>query len=141
MTKRIHFPLTTAQQRRLLFETWEATGDVELACRTAHVSRRTFYAWKPRFAAGSYAALQQFASRAPKHTRRTAATVEQQVVEMRQQHPAWGRQRIADELAKADGWIPVVSPNTVKRILRDAVSGRPQRQRRKKGLHARNAYC
>ena len=26
--KRIHFPLTTAQQRRLLFETWEATGDM-----------------------------------------------------------------------------------------------------------------
>ena len=120
MNKRIHFPLTTAQQRRLLFETWQATDDVDLACRIAHVGRRTFYTWKPRFLAGGYAALSQFASRAPKHTRRTAATVEQQVIEMRQQHPAWGRQRIADELAKANGWSPVVSPNTVKRILRDA---------------------
>src|SRR3712207_1760955 len=101
MTKRIHFPLTTAQQRQLLFETWEATGDVEFACRTAHVSRRTFYAWKPRFTVGGYAALEQFASRAPKHTRRMAATVEQQVIDLRQQHPAWGKQRIADELAKA----------------------------------------
>jgi len=120
MNKRIHFPLTTAQQRRLLFETWEATGDVEEACRTAHVGRRTFYTWKPRFLAGGYAALEHFASRAPKHTRRTAATVEQQVITLRQTHPAWGRQRIADELAKANGWIPIVSPNTVKRILRDA---------------------
>ena len=30
------------------------------------------------------------------------------------------RQRLADELAKANGWVPLVSPNTVKRILRDA---------------------
>jgi transposase len=120
MNKRIHFPLTTAQQRRLLFETWEATNDVALACRIAHVGRRTFYTWKPRFLAGGYAALEQFASRAPKHTRRTGAALEQQVIEMRQQHPAWGRQRIADELAKANGWVPVISPNTVKRILRDA---------------------
>jgi len=37
-----HFPLTTAQQRRLLFETWQANGNVTLACRTAHVGRRTF---------------------------------------------------------------------------------------------------
>ena len=120
MTTRIHFPLTTAQQRRLLFETWEATGDVDLACRTAYVSRRTFYAWKPRFAAGGYPALEHFASRAPKHTRRTADAVAEQVVALRQAHPDWGKQRIADELAKANQWVPLISPNTVKRILRDA---------------------
>jgi hypothetical protein len=28
-----------------------------------------------------------------------------------------GKQRIADELAKANGWVPIVNPNTVKRIL------------------------
>ena len=40
---RTYFPLTTPSQRRLLFETWQATGDVEQACRVAHVGRRTFY--------------------------------------------------------------------------------------------------
>ena len=120
MTKRIHFPLTTAQQRRLLFETWEATGNVALACRTAHVGRRTFYVWKPRFAAGGYAALEHFASRAPQHTRRTSDAVAEPVIALRQAHPAWGKQRIADELAKANGWAPLLSPTTVKRILRDA---------------------
>ena len=98
MNQPIHFPLTTAQQRRLLFETWEATRDVDLACRTAHMGRRTFYVWKPRFIAGGYAALEQFASRAPKKTRRTPAAVEQQVIALRQTHPTWGKQRIADEL-------------------------------------------
>ena len=109
MSKRIHFPLTTAQQRRLLFETWEASGDVELACRTAHVGRSTFYAWKPRFAAGGYAALEYFASRAPKRTRRTDAAIEQQVIALRRDHPDWGKQRLADELAKANGWRPLRS--------------------------------
>ena len=118
MTKRIHFPLTTAQQRRLLFETWEATGDVLLACRTAHVGRRTFYYWKPRFAQSGYAALEQFASAAPKQPARTAAALEAQIVALRTAHPSWGKRRIADELAKANGWQRVVSPNTIARILR-----------------------
>jgi transposase len=120
MTKRIHFPLTTAQQRLLLFETWEACGNVTLACRTAHVGRRTFYYWKPRFDAGGYAALEQFASAAPKRPHRTDPRVEQQVIAMRQTHPEWGKVRIAHELAKTHQWQPLVSPNTVKRILRSA---------------------
>src|SRR5229473_1992949 len=118
--RRVHFPLTTAPQRRLLFETWEATGDVAVACATAHVGRGTFYYWKKRFTEGGYAALAQFASCVPRHTRRTAAEVEAQVITLRQQQPAWGKQRVADELAKGHGWVPLVCPTTVKRILRDA---------------------
>jgi len=120
MIKRIHFPLTTAQQRRLLFETWQATGNIALACRTAHVGRSTFYVWKPRFQAGGYVALDQFASRVPKRTRAVAEPIVAQVLALRHQHPTWGKQRLADELAKANGWVPLVSPNTVKRILLSA---------------------
>jgi len=120
MNKRIHFPLTTAQQRRRLFETWQATGDVAVACRTAHVGRRTFSTWKPRFLAGGFAALDHVPSRAPKHTRRTPAPIAAQVIALRRLHPAWGKQRRADELAKANGWVPLVSPNTITRILRAA---------------------
>ena len=39
---------------------------------------------------------------------------------MRRQSPAWGKRRIADELAKGNNWVPLVSPNTVERILDDA---------------------
>ena len=119
MTKRIHFPLTTAPQRRLLFETWKATGDVMQACRTAHVGRRTFYYWKPRFDQGGYDALDHFASAAPKHPARTDSAVVEQVVALRTKHSTWGKRRIADELAKANGWQSVVSPNTIACILRD----------------------
>jgi hypothetical protein len=117
---RTHYPRTTPSQRRLLFETWEATGEVERACRVAQVGRRTFYYWKPRFLAGGYAALERFASHTPHRPHRTAPAVEERVVALRRQQPAWGKRRLADELAKANGWVPLVSPGTVKRILRDA---------------------
>ena len=117
---RTHFPHTTPSQRRLLFETWEATGDVDEACRVAHMGRRTFYYWKPRFEAGGYAALERFESRAPHRPHRTAPAVEGRVVALRREQPAWGRRRLADELARANGWVPLVSPGTVRRILREA---------------------
>lgn len=118
--KRTYFPTTTAQQRRLLFEAWEASGDREEACRRAHVSQSTFYHWKPRFEAGGYEALKETNSHAPHNPHVAPAEVEAQVIAMRRAHPERGKRRIADELAKGNNWVPLVSPNTVKRILLDA---------------------
>ena len=116
----IHFPRTTPAQRKLLFETWEATGNVPASCQVAHVGRGTFYYWKPRFDAEGYAALLQFADHAPKAPARIADPLAQQVIDLRQQNPTWGKRRISDELAKANNWEPLLSPNSVKRILIDA---------------------
>jgi hypothetical protein len=46
--------------------------------------------------------------------------IEQQVIQMRRENPDWGKARITHEMAKANNWVPLVSPNTVKRILEDA---------------------
>jgi transposase len=119
-TKRIVNRETTAQQRKILFEVWEATGNVTIACGKAYVSRGTFYYWKARFEKHGYKGLEAFESRAPKKPSRTPANVAQKVVEIRQKHPDWGKQRIADELAKANNWVPLVTPQTVRRILKDA---------------------
>jgi transposase len=119
-TNRIHFPQTTAQQCRLLFETWEATGSVTQACRKAHVGRGTFYYWKSRFEEHGYAGLAEFRSRVPKEPYRTPSGVEQKVIALRRKQPDWGKKRIADELAKANNWVALVSPNTVRRILEEA---------------------
>lgn len=118
--KGISYPRTTVAQRKKLFQIWEETQDVGKACRQARVSERTFYYWKPRFEVGGYEALEQFGDHRPKNPARTVAEVEQQVIEMRQVQPSWGKRRIADELAKSNNWIPLVSPNTVKRILQEA---------------------
>ena len=118
--KRTYFGLTTPQQRKLLFETWEATDNVALACRKARVSRGLFYYWKERFDRDRYAGLEKFDSRvAHKRTYKDDAIV-QRVIELRRQNPEWGKARIAHEMAKANNWVSIVSPNTVKRILKDA---------------------
>jgi len=118
--KRTYFPPTTAQQRRLLFAIWEETGDRAEACRRAHVSQSTFYNWKPRYEADGYAALDEARSHAPHRPHLASPEVGSQVVGIRQAHPDWGKRRIADELAKGNNWVPLASPNTVKRILQDA---------------------
>lgn len=119
-TKRTYFRETTAQQRKLLFKTWEETGSVKQACHTARVSRGTFYYWKPRFDEHGYAGLEAFAIRGPKEPKRTPKEVEERIIALRKENPDWGKKRLADELAKANNWVPLVSPNTVKRILIDA---------------------
>ena len=120
VTPRVHFPRTTASQRRLLFSVWQATGNVARACQAAHVCERTFYKWKPRFLAHGIAGLAEFASPAPHHPAQLSAAIAAEVVALRQAHPTWGKRRLAQAVAQAHDWQPVVAPNTVKRILRDA---------------------
>lgn len=131
-SKRTHFPRTTPDQRRLLFETWQTTDNITNACKVAHVCRQTFYDWKPRFTAEGYAGLLNFASPAPKEPHRTDAVIAQRVTAMRQQNPSWGKRRIADEITKDNQWVPLVTPNTVRRILQDAGLWPEQESRVKK---------
>ena len=123
MTNRIAFPRTTAPQRHRLFEPGDATGAVDGACHPAPVGRRPCYAGKPRFVAGGDAALAHFARRAPLRPRRTAVGIEHHGIALRQDHPAGGKQRRADDRANAHGGTPLVSPPTVNRILRTAGRG------------------
>ena len=118
-SKRPYFRRTTPQQRRLLFETYERTGNVDEACRVAHMGRRTFFYWLPRFRAGGYAALEQERSRAPHKTRipPTPEETVEEVIAYRQSHPTAGYRRIAAELKRAHDWQSVISPTQVRRIL------------------------
>jgi transposase len=118
-TKGVYFRPTTAQQRKLLFEVWEATKSVPQACARARVSRMTFYYWKPRFEKEGYPGLEKSKSHTRKNLSKKEKQIEEQVIATHQSHPDWGKKRIGDELAKANNWVPVVSPNTVKRILQD----------------------
>lgn len=130
--KRTYFSPTTAQQRYLLFKTWEETGNVTQACAKAGVCRQTFYSWKPRFIEEGYEGLKAHRSHAPKNPKRIDKQVEEQVLKVRSEHSAWGKHRIADELAKRNSWVAIVSPNTVKRILQDADLWSPEQGPKKK---------
>ena len=135
--KRVYYPQTTGQQRQLLFEIWEATGDRQVACQRAHVSERTFYKWKARFEAGGYEALRETRSHAPHQPRQVAAGVAERVVELKEANPKWGKKRIADEMSRQNNWVPLVSHNTVRRILQEAgLWTGPSQRGQKKGPQA-----
>lgn len=118
--KHTYFGFSTAQQRKLLFETWEETGSVTQACQKARVSRGLYYYWKRRFDAEGYAGLEAFESRVAHKLNYKDEAIAQRVIDLRKQHPNWGKTRISQEMAKANNWVPIVSPNTVKRMLQDA---------------------
>jgi len=131
--KRVYFPPTTPQQRKLLFEIWEQSKNATAACQKAHVGRATFYYWKPRFEKEGYAGLERYEKLGvPKGTGRVAAEIESKVMELRAQNEGWGKHRIAHEMAKANNWVPLVSPNTVRRILEDAGMWKAGEKRAKK---------
>lgn len=131
--KRIYFPPTRPQQRKLLFEIWEQSDNVTAACQKAHVGRTTFYSWKPRFDKDGYAGLGTYEKTGvPKGTGRVAAEVETKVLELHEQHAQWGTHRLVNEIAKANHWVRLVSPNTVRRILEDAGLWQPGENRVKK---------
>lgn len=133
--KRTHYPDTTPQQRKLLFEIWQSGRSVVEACRKAHVGRGTFYRWKPRFEAEGYAGLEEYQKKGPeKGYGRTSAEIEDQVIKLRKLHADWGKHRIADEIAKANNWVPLVSPNTVRRILEDAGLWKSEAKGQKKAV-------
>lgn len=130
---RTYFPPTTPQQRKLLFETWKAAGSVTVACQTAHVGRGTFYYWKPRWEVAGVAGLAVYRAKGPaRGSVGTSAAVKRQVIELRQAHPDWGKQRLADELSKANHWVPLASANTVRRILAEAGLWTPRAAQLKK---------
>lgn len=139
MTKKpTYYPETTAQQRKLLFESWEQSKNVSAACKIAHVGRTTFYKWKPRFIEKGYAGLENCEqSGAPKGTGRIGADIESKVLELHRVNASWGKRRLADEMTKANNWVPLVSLNCVRRILLDAGMWKPDENRVKKGSSRR----
>ncbi len=52
--KRTYFRPTAPQQRRLLFETFEQSHDIDEACGVAHVAKWTFFCWQPRYRGGAW---------------------------------------------------------------------------------------
>lgn len=115
----ILYPKTTYSQRKLLFEIWEETGDVADACRRAHVSQGTYYYWRERFKENGYEGLQKTKKTGPQKGVLIEEGIKADVVRLKKENEGWGKRRIADELAKNNGWVSVISPNTVREILRE----------------------
>ncbi len=103
-----------ARERKRVLELAQALGNVSDACRRAGVDRATFYEWRKRYRECGIDGLKDQSRAHHSHSMMTSVGVEERILALSFDHPAWGCGRISSQL-RLDG-VPVSAP-TVQGIL------------------------
>jgi transposase InsO family protein len=86
-------------------------------CREFGISRKTGYKWLHRFREGGIEALQDQSRRPKQSPNRTPPDIENQILQTREEFPAWGGRKIKAYLERK-GHQNIPAPSTITEILK-----------------------
>jgi len=90
--------------------------NVSQLCDRFGISRKTGYKWRARFQTGEAQALADRSRRPHRSPHRTLASIEEQILALRTEHPAWGGRKLRARLL-ALGHASVPAASTITAIL------------------------
>jgi transposase InsO family protein len=106
----------SAREEFVVLASQEGANKAEL-CRRFSIERKTGYKWLRRYASAGREGLVDRSRRPLRSPGRTAAELEEAVLALREEHPAWGGRKLRAVLLRR-GLESVPAPSTITEILR-----------------------
>jgi len=111
---------TTFLQRKLMIENYLETHNITKSCKKAGVSINTFRRWYPRYLKSRLEGIKNSKSHVNKHLGKIDKKYKNRVIELKKEHPLWGRRTIAFLIRNENYDKNIISPSGVQKVLEKA---------------------